>query len=40
VKPIFNAKIIWLEEPIDPDTGKPKLDDETLMFFILRHTGE
>lgn len=24
----FFGKVIWLEEPIDPDTGKPKLDDE------------
>jgi hypothetical protein len=24
----FYGKIVWLEEPIDPDTGKPKLDDE------------
>jgi uncharacterized protein (DUF2147 family) len=24
----FYGNIIWLEEPIDPDTGKPKLDDE------------
>ena len=22
----FYGKIIWLKEPIDPDTGKPKLD--------------
>jgi uncharacterized protein (DUF2147 family) len=22
----FAGKIIWLKEPIDPDTGKPKLD--------------
>lgn len=24
----YFGKVIWLEEPIDPDTGKPKLDDE------------
>lgn len=24
----YYGKVIWLEEPIDPDTGKPKLDDE------------
>ena len=24
----YFAKIVWLEEPIDPETGKPKLDDE------------
>lgn len=24
----FFGNVIWLEEPIDPDTGKPKLDDE------------
>ena len=24
----FYGKIVWLEEPIDPETGKPKLDDE------------
>jgi uncharacterized protein (DUF2147 family) len=24
----YFAKIIWLDEPIDPDTGKPKLDKE------------
>jgi uncharacterized protein (DUF2147 family) len=30
----YAGKIVWLKEPIDPDTGKPKLDkrnpDETL----------
>lgn len=24
----YFAKIVWLEEPIDPETGEPKLDDE------------
>lgn len=24
----YFGKIVWLNEPIDPDTGKPKLDDE------------
>ena len=24
----YNGKIIWLENPIDDDTGEPKLDDE------------
>ncbi|MBN2173738.1 MAG: DUF2147 domain-containing protein [Bacteroidales bacterium] len=24
----YFGKIIWLDEPIDPETGKPKLDDE------------
>ena len=24
----YFGRIIWLEEPIDPETGKPKLDDE------------
>jgi uncharacterized protein (DUF2147 family) len=24
----YFGKIIWLEEPIDPETGEPKLDDE------------
>lgn len=24
----FFGKIIWLDEPIDPDTGEPKLDKE------------
>lgn len=24
----FYGNIVWLEEPIDEDTGKPKLDDE------------
>lgn len=24
----YYGKVIWLEEPIDPDTGNPKLDDE------------
>jgi len=24
----YYGKIIWLKEPIDPETGKPKLDDE------------
>lgn len=24
----YYGQVIWLEEPIDPDTGKPKLDDE------------
>ena len=24
----YFGKVVWLEEPIDPDTGKPKLDDE------------
>ncbi len=24
----YFGKIVWLEEPIDPETGKPKLDDE------------
>jgi len=24
----YFGKIIWLEEPIDPETGKPKLDDK------------
>jgi uncharacterized protein (DUF2147 family) len=25
---LYFGKVVWLEEPIDPDTGKPKLDDE------------
>ncbi len=24
----YFGKIIWLKEPIDPDTGKPKVDDK------------
>lgn len=24
----FYGKIVWLEEPVDPETGKPKVDDE------------
>ncbi|GAB4331654.1 MAG: DUF2147 domain-containing protein [Bacteroidales bacterium] len=24
----YYGKIVWLKEPIDPDTGKPKVDDE------------
>lgn len=24
----YYGKIVWLEEPIDPETGKPKVDDE------------
>ncbi len=24
----YFAKIVWLEEPIDPETGEPKVDDE------------
>jgi uncharacterized protein (DUF2147 family) len=24
----YFGKIVWLEEPIEPETGKPKLDDE------------
>lgn len=24
----YFAKIVWLEEPTDPETGEPKLDDE------------
>ena len=25
---IYNGEIIWLKDPIDEETGKPKLDDE------------
>jgi uncharacterized protein (DUF2147 family) len=25
---IFNGKVVWLETPIDEETGKPKIDDE------------
>ena len=25
---MFYGKIVWLDEPIDEETGKPKLDDE------------
>ena len=24
----YYGKIVWLDEPIDPETGKPKVDDE------------
>lgn len=27
---IFNGKIVWLDEPIDEVTGKPKLDDDNV----------